>query len=190
MRDPLNRRKHFGGRDPQEIVRLTPRDLDIFAVLDRHGWLPTPYIAELISRPRKKVRERLNVLYHAGYLYRPSQQQDAFNARYQSYTYALDVAGRKILGNRANRFATPPGGWALHQYMTSCLTASIELSCRKHGFEFISQETILGSKGCTDRKLELLTRTKLIPDQLFGIRYPDGRARFFALEADRATEDR
>ncbi len=191
MRDALNRRKRFAGRDPHRVVALTPRDLDMFEVLDRHGWLPTTFIAALINASRKKVVERLNLLFHAGYVYRPSQQQNAYNAPYQALTYALDDAGRKALGSRANQNATPPGGWALHQFMVSCITASVELACRKEGFEFITQEQIITGSLSKHPSLDLPVRkARLIPDQLFGIKYLDGKHRFFALEADRATEDR
>jgi hypothetical protein len=191
MRDALNRRKRFAGRHPHRVVALTPRDLGMFEVLDCHGWLPTTYIAALLGASRKKVVERLNLLFHSGYVYRPSQQQNAYNAPYQALTYALDEAGRKALGSRANQKATPPGGWALHQFMVSCITASIELACRKHGFKFITQEQIITGSLSNHPSLDLQVRKgKLIPDQLFGIKYPDGKHRFFALEADRATEDR
>ena len=92
--------------------------------------------------------------------------------------------------------------------MTACITASIDLAARKAGYRYISQEEILDRAPASTKtaKVPLALPTDIshtfkkngasythhsdrstIPDQLFGIDY-GGKASFFALEADRATE--
>jgi hypothetical protein len=84
--------------------------------------------------------------------------------------------------------------------MTACITASIELACIARGtITYIPQSRILARADATLRHPVTITdpatkrqMTKdLIPDALFGLQYhtPKGdRFRFFAVEADRATE--
>ncbi len=86
-----------------------------------------------------------------------------------------------------------PNGPYLHRFMTACITASIELACRDHGFKYLSQADIFGHRKCPPELAEAEHPLGLpcgdgiiIPDQLFGIDY-GGKFRFFALEADRKT---
>jgi hypothetical protein len=84
--------------------------------------------------------------------------------------------------------------------MTACITASIELATMEQDHvSYIPQSSILARANTTLRcPVSILCPaakrqiTKdIIPDALFGLRYhtPDGdRFRFFAVEADRATE--
>lgn len=95
--------------------------------------------------------------------------------------------------------AAPSGPW-LHRFMTSCITASIELATlARNDISYIAQSTILARAGVELRHTVTITDpatgyryTKdLIPDAVVGLRYhtdQGDRFRFFAVEADRATE--
>ena len=202
--DTANRRLRHVGRQPiGGKVILTPKDLALFAVLQRHGSLPTSYLHAFTAGAYNGHQKRLTKLYnerdtlHGGaYLERPWQQFQSFNARYQPVIYELTDAARLALADddRRDRYAQPITGHYVHRFMTACITASIELAAVAAGFRFISQEEILRHPKCPESTrrsknplaLPALSST-LIPDQLFGIEY-DGKFRFYALEADRNHE--
>ena len=95
--------------------------------------------------------------------------------------------------------ATPTGPW-LHRFMTSCITASVELaSLDRDDIVFIPQSEILARAKAdlrwpvtiTDPATGWAGQKDLIPDAVFGLRYRTDRGdrfRFFTVEADRATE--
>ena len=84
--------------------------------------------------------------------------------------------------------------------MTSCITASIELATlERNDLTYIPQSEILARAAVelrhpvtiTDPETKWTGEKDLIPDALFGLRYHTengDRFRFFAVEADRATE--
>ena len=205
--DALNRRSRFAGRQPTgKRVILRERDYQCFAALERHGPLPSTYlyaITKHVARNFKGFQQRLTDLYnednttHQGfYLERPEQQYASINARYQPMSYELtDDATRALRGRGipVQSFELANGPY-LHRFMTSCLTASIELAVKAAGHRYISQADIFTHAKCPK---DVLTRDHplalpcsdgvIIPDQIFGIDY-GGKYRFFALEADRKTE--
>ena len=95
--------------------------------------------------------------------------------------------------------ASSSGPW-LHRFMTSCITASIELATLgRSDIAYIPQSQILERAKAELRYLVTIIDpgtgrelTKdLVPDAVFGLEYgtDDGsRFRFFVVEADRATE--
>jgi len=200
QKDAINRRKRFAGRQPLNTVVIpNERDVRIMEVLQRHGPLPSTYLHAFVGGYENTFKDRLTKLYnepntpHGGsYLDRPWQQSQSFNARYQPLMYEITTHGRMLLETHGKRdqYAPPPSGQYVHRFMTSTLTASIELACQKHGLRYISPEEILSHPKCVNRTLQLpvpLLGMTLIPDQLFGIEY-NGKFRFFALEADRNHE--
>jgi Replication-relaxation len=205
--DALNRRSRFSGRQPTgKRIILGERDFAILAALERHGPLPSTYLYEFakhLARNYKGHQQRLTDLYnedntpHRGfYLHRPEQQYASINARYQPMSYEITERGRQALRDKAipRQMWQPPNGPYLHRFMTSCITASIELATRESGLRYLSQADIFGHPKCpaclvaTDNPLALhYAAGAVIPDALFGIDY-GGKFRFFALEADRKTE--
>ncbi len=183
-----------------------------FAALAEHGPLPTSYLLQFTRdshASEKRARERLCDLFHedntpdgGAYLVRPPQQFRTLDSRYNQLVYDLAPAGwqaRERTGLVAMKRAAPSGPW-LHRFMTSCITASIELATLvRDDISYIAQSEILARAGAelrcpvtiTDPVTGHLIKKDLIPDAVFGLQYhteSGDRFRFFAVEADRATE--
>lgn len=210
--DTLGRRSRLAATPTGKRVSPTERDMLWFAKLAEHGPLPTSFLLEFSQgshASEKRARERLCDLYHenntpdgGAYLMRPPQQFRTIDSRYNQLVYDLAPAGWRALqraGVAIAQYSALSGPW-LHRFMTACVTASIELACLASDHtSYISQSQILKRAGatlrCTVTFADPVTRRQmtkdLIPDALFGLRYhtADGdRFRFFAVEADRATE--
>lgn len=170
-------------------VRPTARELRWFAHIDRHGPQSSEFLFELTRdthRCRDTSLRRLQALREAGYLHLPPQQRQIAKADFNPYVYDLTKLGWAVLAthHELERQCRPTGHW-WHGYWVSAVTSAIEITTRRAGLTYIPAARILAING-----VELgipLGRTKLIPDQLFAVQYPDG-FRTFALEVDRGTE--
>ena len=193
-------------------LTLQERDWLWLQKLREHGPLPSSFLLEYCKdthRSEKKGLERLADLFHENktvhqgtYLIRPSQQQSTYDARYNQLVYDLAKAGKAALAQEypdAGPGTVRAGPW-VHQCMTACITASIELACNARAdVNYIPGSTIL-KRAETELRVPVTyqpvegapMQTKdLIPDAIFGLEYVrnDKRSyRFFAVEADRATE--
>lgn len=192
--------------------RLTPtaRDLAWFRLLAEHGALPSSFLLALsrdTHRSAKRACERLTDLFHeantpdgAPYLARPPQQFRTLDSRYNQLVHDLTPAAVRALARTGTTTRTAaPGPW-LHRLMAGCITASIELATREHDhLTYIAESEILARAGAVLRHAVTITdptsrrrfEKSLIPDAIFGLRYRTDRGdrfRFFAVEADRATE--
>ncbi len=211
-RDTLCRRSRITGHPTGKRILLTERDIRWLSALAEHGPLPTSFLLAFGGRSHaseKRARERLTDLFHetdtpdnGAYLIRPPQQFRTLDSRYNQLVYDLASAGRRALdrvGPTEGPRPAPSGPW-LHRFMTSCVTASIELGARaRSDLSYIPQSAILGRAQadlrCTVTITDPATGYRfdkdLLPDALFGLRYHTAsgdRFRFFAVEADRATE--
>lgn len=210
--DSVGRRSRLGATPTGKRVSATNRDLLWFSKLAEHGPLPTSFLLAF-SRgshaSEKRARERFTDLFHENntpdggqYLIRPPQQFRTIDSRYNQLVYDLGLGGLHALermGTTTENSVAPSGPW-LHRFMTSCITASVELaSLDRDDISFIPQSQILArakadlrwSVTITDPATGWTGPKDLIPDAIFGLRYrtPQGdRFRFFAVEADRATE--
>ena len=187
-------------------VTLTPRDLEIFKILERYRYLRSTYLHTFVGGASEtRFKERLGDLYHeGGYLDRPSQQWQFVNARYMPLVYENAEAARKVLrqngcGVEGARRGDGENHQFAHTLMICEILASIELGTRGGlSLRFVPWLEILA-------KVPELARTAshplripsaggndayLVPDAVFGLEYlTNGRKtyRFFALEADRGT---
>ena len=198
--DTLNRRIRFAAPQPHnnELV-LTPSDLAVFDAIHTHGPLPTNYLFQFSGKASyKEFQHRLTRLYNGGadgpgYLTRPPQQFNSFYARYQPLIYDLSKRGEKAVQERGtwNKSLKRTDAF-LHRFMAACVSASFEIGCRNRGHAFISAAAIFARPGCKHPDLSLpvtvLGHKALEPDLLFGIRFKDGKHRFYAVEVDRNTE--
>lgn len=208
--DSLGRRNRLRSTPTGKRVSPTKRDLRWLAALAEHGPLPSSFLlasTEGSHRSEKRARERLTDLFHeantpdgGAYLARPPQQFHTIDSRYNKLVYDLTPASVAAL-DRAGRATVhrPSGPW-LHSHMVSCITASIELACRGSAdVAYIPQSTILAradtclrwSTAVTDPETAKSYAKDLIPDAVFGLEYrtlSGPKFRFFAVEADRATE--
>lgn len=210
--DQLDRRSRLRATATGKHVTPTQRDLLWFHKLAEHGPLPSLFLLAFSQgshASEKRARERLTDLFHEDntpdggtYLARPPQQFRTIDSRYNQLVYDLAPAGWCALersGMDMNKRSAPSGPW-LHRFMTSCITASIELATFARGdLSYIPQSAILARAG-TDLRYPVTIAApetgyryekNLIPDAVFGLRYHTengDRFRFFAVEADRATE--
>jgi len=208
--DALSRRLRFSRPSPKvRRLVLTEADYLIFEAIDRHGPLPTGYLYAFTRHLRQDfshLQNRLTEFYNGdvvggrtgAWLTRPPQQFANFEARYQHMVYGLAPRARMALAERGtlSRFA-PHGGPFVHQLMAACVGASIELSATEAGIRYIPREEIFTHPNCVAARETPMPlaipiagseRRTLIPDDLFGLRYPEGGFRFFAVEIDRCTE--
>jgi hypothetical protein len=203
---PKRRARYF--RQPSGI-RVTPgaREIVWFQKLWQHGPLPTGYLYAFTKDTTPSldtVKQRLKDLYHedntphgGAYLERPPQQNSVIT-KYQDAVYECDAAAELLLKERGliahTSFPSKKTNYH-HRFMEACLTASIELACKDAGLTFDTGEWLLTRARGGDLKVPLTishnghtSQTPLISDAYFGIRYGNGKARAFLLEADRENE--
>ena len=210
--DTLGRRTRVSAQPTGKRVSPTERDLLWFSTLAEHGPLPSSFLlafSRSSHASEKRARERLCDLFNEDntpdggpYLIRPPQQFRTIDSRYNQLVYDLAPAGWRALergGMDVAKCAAPSGPW-LHRFMTSCITASIELTTlARDDLSYIPQSAILARAGAELRYPVTIAAPEtgyrydkdLIPDAMFGLCYHTDRGdrfRFFAVEADRATE--
>ena len=187
---------------------LTEPDHLVFEAIDRHGPLPTHYLYEFTKHLRRDythLQNRLTEFYNGSseppYLVRPPQQFAGFEARYQHIVYDLAPRARQALSERGTlaRFSPRRSDPFLHRLMSACVAASIERAAFNGGLRYISREEILAHIKCPETTRAAPNplaiplrrqgaRSAVVPDDLFGLEYPGGGFRFFAVEIDRNTE--
>lgn len=199
--DTLARRLRFTKPQPvKQAIELRPRDLAIFGAIHRHGPLPTNYLYEFSkdhAKNYKRHQRRLTELYNgtedgSTYLTRPPQQFASFEARYQPVIYDLAPRANTFLAEHGKlaRFSPDRTDPFLHRFMGACVSASVELSANARGIRYIPMEEILAraARGLAIPVLQFAAQKAVVPDGLFGLEYPGGKFRFFAVEIDRHTE--
>jgi hypothetical protein len=190
-------------------LALSPRDIEIFKLLNRYRYLRSTFIHALIGGYKIAVIKRLGTLFHDGYLDRPAQQWQAINARYMPAVYELGTKGAQALRSIGVAVTPMPSQQFSHSLMVCDILASVEIGIRADPqLRLIPWKEILTKMPATganrENPLELpcqvsftFPRSKtthqsskpLIPDAVFGIEYKPTKAfRFFALEADRNHE--
>lgn len=209
-RDALGRRSRMKPESTGKRVTPQTRDLLWFEKLAEHGPLPSSFLLEFCKdthRSEKRGKERLTDLFNESntpegdaYLTRPVQQFSIIDARYKPIVYELSPASLSALSKSGCPIEPRRSGPYRHSLMVSCITASFELACRERDdVNYIPQSKILARANASlrwpaeiyDPEDDVTYQKDLIPDAMFGLEYltPKGkRYRFFALEADRATE--
>jgi len=164
-------------------MQITPRDIEIFKLLNRYRYLRRTFIHALLAAPSEqgRLRHRIYALAAAKYLSEPEQQKRSANYRYTPRVYELGPKGKQVL----QEFNIPLVEWKAsvnefwHQLMISDLVASVEISCKWHGLPFQTRWDVLDQKPFHLSSAHGDVR----PDELFSI---NGTP--FVLEADRGTE--
>lgn len=207
--DSLGRRSRLRTTSTGKRVSPPERDLRWFAALAEHGPLPSSFLlafAQDSHASQKRARERLAELFHESntpdggpYLSRPPQQFRTIDSRYNQLVYDLAPAAISALKSEEVYQRRCSGPW-LHNHMVACITASIELAClNRADIAYIPQSAILSWAKAELRWPTTLADPStgkaypkdLLPDAVFGLEYQTcagSRFRFFAVEADRATE--
>lgn len=162
-------------------VQLTDDDIELFTLIHKFRFLNSVQLSVLTSRNVKKVRERLQRLYHNQYLDRPRNQNNYDNS---PIVHALGNKGAQLLLERGvidpvkadwttkNREVQNP--FIRHEMMINDFRIALTAALRAR---------LVGWR--SDLVFEI-GQGKLIPDGFFGIE-TNGRRRFYFLEADRST---
>lgn len=170
------------------LAVLTERDRFWLEFLHRHGPLSSHILYESTRtshRCKDSALRRLQLLREYNWLYLPAQQRQMPKADFNPYVYDLTPrALRLLLAEGAPDHLRPTGHWS-HLTGVAALAAMTEIVASRAGHTFIPASTILSLVGAS--LAVPLGRGRLIPDQLFAIRTPQG-FRAYLLEYDRGTE--
>ena len=216
MEDTLQRRSRWHRSRKKKTIELRPRDIEIFKLLQQYRYLRSNFIYAFVGgKDETRFKKRIGELFHQGYLNRPKQQKDAFNARYSPAIYELDKKGEEALRQLGvepdSRDLVARGRMGAirefqHSMMVCDTLASIELGLSKDSdVEFVSWQQIINRAPAKTRDSKNPfaipvsisytypktgkthhSKKPLIPDGLFGLHYKKTNTyRFFALEAER-----
>lgn len=183
--------KHIFSAPPHTRTDLRPTDRELrwFAHIDRHGPQSSEFLYECTRNThpcRDTSQRRLQALREAGYLILPPQQRQIAKADFNPYVYDLTGLGWETLACHQNieRSCRPTGHW-WHGYWVAAVSSAIAIIAKRAGCSYIPTTQILAINSVN--MAIPVGQAKLVPDQLFAIKYPDGY-RAFALEVDRGTE--
>ena len=135
------RRSRVRRQSASKAIVLSPRDVEIFKLLDRYRYLPSNFIHAFVSGNPIRFKQRIGDLFHEGFLNRPYRQWQAMNARYRPAIYELDTKAREALIERGilHRHRVGHGSSFAHEMMVCLVMASFELAARSDpGLRFIS----------------------------------------------------
>lgn len=170
-------------------LQITPRDIDVFKALNRVRYGRANFLHRLVGGSKQNVHRRLGTLYKCGYLARPDQQKQSWNARYAPRVYELTHESRAALeqhGVELNSWTGNRQFW--HQLMVSDILLSFETIAKMNGLSFRSGREVLGHKPlklpCYIEWGTQKASKPIEPDAVFAI----GDTHFL-LEADRNTEN-
>ncbi|MEJ0075266.1 MAG: replication-relaxation family protein [Alphaproteobacteria bacterium] len=196
-------------------MRITPRHLQILGLLHRYRFLDANHIYALLGSRNTNVRSALSDLFHEhGLLDRLPQRAFLRDPFYDPEIYELSDDGAALIAQRSG--AAEPATWlrqgrygaktlAAHNLTICHAVASIEAAAKASGLRFITCTEILARapKATQEARQPFAipvsishlfpggkvqqSDSPVIPDAVFGLQYPNGTFRCFALEIDRAT---
>ena len=184
---------------PEEQIELNPtkRQEEWLRFLNLHGALPSSYLFDLEGEKNedqfRAAQVQLRRIWHGGYVYRPKQQRATDNANYHQYVYDLTDKGIAHLKRRGlfEDTVRPTGNW-VHQLFVSCVTATMDIMCRREGYRYIPPHEYLNGQTLAAKVPFVWDKRKitmpLAPDAVFAIDYGENSFIAYALEADRKTE--
>jgi hypothetical protein len=206
------RRPRFRRASEPPAFRLTDDDVVIIRQLARHRFLRSTHIAALVGRSLDRTNDRLNKLFHSGYIDRPRAQLDYYpTAGSAPMAYALADRGARLLierdgidfanveWSRKNRHAGRP--FIEHQLEIVDFYVSLQrATSQRCNVQLIHPDEIVGSfpdQSFSERNPFAL-RVKIshqgavheighVPDLVFGLKFADGSRRCFMVEIDRGT---
>lgn len=198
----------------RQYKRFIPTEISdqILIELSKYRYLSSEFLRELVDCSRGYLKRRLQHMRHDYKLiYEPPDERANYHDyRYAYNVYGLDEAGQAYLEenglvpdivaqvhrrkpNKANgedSFKQVKIRNYDHAQMIITTLASIEIACRREGLEFIPWGKIKKQHKSEKHKkmpfkLKGMRQGKfIIPDGIFGIRYPNGKVSYFALEAE------
>lgn len=194
-------------------AHINARDTEILQYLARYRFLPSRHLHALVGGHPNWFLRRLRQLFDAGYINRVERQFDFANAYYQPLVYEITDKGLDTLqatgADIRRALFIARGSKSIKEYHHSLYAckalANIEIGAKKAGNKLIYWPQILDKapeetrershpnhlpvdiKAKADGKKLSKPRRPLIPDALFGIKYPQG-VKWYAFEADMGTE--
>ncbi|NJO35193.1 MAG: hypothetical protein HC869_20895 [Rhodospirillales bacterium] len=92
------RRSRLRRQSNGKRICLSPRDVEIFRLLDRYRYLRSSFICAFFPEADQTgLVKRLGDLFHEGYLERPAQQYQYANALYLPAVYELNAQSEAVL---------------------------------------------------------------------------------------------
>jgi Replication-relaxation len=207
-----SRRPRFRRVAEPPAFRLTDDDVTIVRLLARHRLLRSTQIAALVGRSLDRTNDRLCRLFHAGYVDRPRAQLDHYPTTGSApMVYALADLGAQLLLER-DRTQSANGdlsrknrelGRAFIDHQLEIMDFYVSLQratqnrqdvCLIHPAELVAsfpeqtrsmRNPIALRVGISDNGTT--HQIGLIPDLVFGLRFPDGSRRCLMVEIDRGT---
>jgi len=205
--ETTRRRPRFRRATKPPPFRLTEGDLAIVREIARHRFLRSTHIAALVGRSIDRTNDRLSRLFHAGYIDRPRAQLDYYPTSGSApMAYALADRGARLLADRhgvgwdrKNHQAGRP--FIEHQLEIAEFYVSLQSATRdRSDVRLIHPNELVAAFPAETRALRnpLALRVSLshegmshdigvVPDLIFGLRFPDGSRRCFMVEIDRGT---
>ena len=140
---PLRSRLHAQPRGRR--IALTPRDLELFRLLDRYRYLPANFLHAFLGGHPTYHRQRLTDLFHEGWLAKPAAQWQSFNARYRPDAYELSRKAKSALSDvgGVSAFQIGAGAPYWHEQLVCLVLASFELAARAEGVAVRSWHDVL-----------------------------------------------
>ena len=178
---------------PIDDFRPDVRQIRWLQFLNLHGLASSKYLHEATANTHRCLQtsnRQLRKLFDGQMVYKPKQQRETEGADGNHHIYDLTERGKTYLKRNGLWVDShrPTGPW-VHQYMVSCITASIHVLSERSGYTCIPGHEITPSLATTAPFFWKGKRHEcaLIPDSLFAIQYKKGFIAY-ALEADRNTE--
>ena len=202
------RHPRFRRADNFAPMEMTERDAEILRMVNRHRFLRSHQIADLVGGSRQQVLRRLQRLYHHGYVERPACQIDYYHSGgSRSIAYGLASRGaahlRRVDDTPFSRLDWTSRNRSVkrlfleHALMVSDIMVALESACRKRGDVrlLIEHEIPLPAATRNQRAPFQWTVTGsgkeklgVIPDRVFALESGDNGERILCfLEADRGT---
>jgi hypothetical protein len=192
--------------------RLTEDDVEIIRQVARHRLIRSTHIAALVGRSLDRTNDRLQRLFHAGYVDRPRAQLDRFPTGSAHYIYALADRGARLLRerdgttianpevSRKNREAHRP--FIEHQIEIVNFQIAVQRAVAQRSDVRLIQMEDMNSAASRQpmqaSRAPFALRAKLahrgmvheisvVPDIVFGLELADRSRRNFMVEIDRGT---
>ena len=205
------RRPRFRRTVDVPAFRVSDGDLEMMQLLARHRFLRSTHIAALVERSVDRVNDRLLRLFHAEYVDRPRAQLDRYpDSGSAPMVYALANRGARLLAERGD--LSPVGSdWSRrneaagrpfieHQLEIMDFYVALQMATRgRQDVALIRPDELVGAFPTPPTTRDpFALRVKLteggavhdlglVPDLVFGLRFPDGSRRCFLVEIDRGT---
>lgn len=190
MLDSLGRHKRWTGRNPQgDPPKITSRVLDIFELIERHGYATSKYIHRILGRDWHTLQTLLGNLYDWGYIERFEEQRSSFPNRIRHIIYGNEQKAREEL-IKAGREASLIHRYDPfhHRFAAASVGISLEGMSPASNLKYISRNLVLKGKSLRIHLPDFGPKAYYEPDDLSGFQHQDKSFRRHPLELDRSNE--